>query len=269
MSGMGWRFDPIEGHVTEDINRIRYLADNAQATRGLLFPNSFGSALLFKFAPIQTAGLKTDCRSFLLDTKIPEPPKMHEVERFFYVAHEAIKAWGGKPAWDKAPKSLGLMLLKRHEAAARNLMEKFHIPERCYAILAPVARGLQDGKVKQWPHFNDLVAPLKEMGVEPIIFPSPREEEAARKACPDATILEPTSLGNFAALVKHAQLVIANDSGVSHIAAALGVKQITLVGVTDPSRTGPWNPQAVVLGKQGKWPAPQDVINAMRQILAH
>ena len=151
MSGMGWRFDPIEGHVTEDINRIRYLADNAQATRGLLFPNSFGSALLFKFAPIQTAGLKTDCRSFLLDTKIPEPPKMHEVERFFYVAHEAIKAWGGKPAWDKAPKSLGLMLLKRHEAAARNLMEKFHIPERCYAILAPVARGLQDGKVKQWP----------------------------------------------------------------------------------------------------------------------
>lgn len=194
---------------------------------------------------------------------------MHEVERFFYVAHEAIKAWGGKPAWDKAPKSLGLMLLKRHEAAARNLMEKFHIPERCYAILAPVARGLQDGKVKQWPHFNDLVAPLKEMGVEPIIFPSLREEEAARKACPDATILEPTSLGNFAALVKHAQLVIANDSGVSHIAAALGVKQITLVGVTDPSRTGPWTPQAVVLGKQGKWPAPQDVINAMRQILAH
>ena len=81
--------------------------------------------------------------------------------------------------------------------------------------------------------------------------------------------MEPTSLGNFAALVKHAQLVIANDSGVSHIAAALGVKQITLVGVTDPSRTGPWNPQAVVLGKQGKWPAPQDVINAMRQILAH
>ncbi|MEI3355085.1 MAG: glycosyltransferase family 9 protein [Duodenibacillus massiliensis] len=110
MSGMGWRFDPIEGHVTEDISRIRYLADNAQATCGLLFPNSFGSALLFKFAPIQTAGLKTDCRSFLLDTKIPEPPKMHEVERFFYVAHEAIKAWGGKPAWDKAPKSLGLML---------------------------------------------------------------------------------------------------------------------------------------------------------------
>ena len=37
MSGMGWRFDPIEGHVTEDISRIRYLADNAQATRGLLF----------------------------------------------------------------------------------------------------------------------------------------------------------------------------------------------------------------------------------------
>ena len=105
MSGMGWRFDPIEGHVTEDINRIRYLADNAQATRGLLFPNSFGSALLFKFAPIQTAGLKTDCRSFLLDTKIPEPPKMHEVERFFYVAHEAIRHGAENPLGIKRRKA--------------------------------------------------------------------------------------------------------------------------------------------------------------------
>ena len=192
---------------------------------------------------------------------------MHEVERFFYVAHEAIKAWGGKPAWDKAPKSLGLMLLKRHEAAARNLMEKFHIPER-YAILAPVARGLQDGKVKQWPHFNALVSPLKSMGIEPIIFPSLREEEAAKQACPDATILPPTSLGNFAALVKHAQIVVANDSGVSHIAAALGVKQITLVGVTDSSRTGPWNPLAKVLGSYGSWPTVDAVIQAMVAIVS-
>ena len=27
MSGMGWRFDPIEGHVTEDLHRIRYISN--------------------------------------------------------------------------------------------------------------------------------------------------------------------------------------------------------------------------------------------------
>lgn len=266
MAGMGWRFDPIEGHVSEDIGRIRYLAKNAGATRGLLFPNSLGSALLFKLGRIESAGLTTDCRRLLLSTRIPEPPKMHEAERFFYVAHEAIKAWGGTPAWDKVPKHLGLLLLKRHEAAAKNLMEKYHIPAR-YAILAPVARGLQDGQVKSWAHFNDLVQPLRAMGIEPVVFPNHDEEEAARKACPDAAIFPPTTLGNFAALVKHAQLVVANDSGVSHIAAAVGAKEITLIGVTDPTRTAPWNPQAVLLGQKGRWPEVEEVVETIKKMV--
>ncbi len=268
MAGMGWRFDPIEGHVTEDLSRIRYLASNAHAEKGLLFPNSFGSALLFKIGRIKTAGLKTDGRSFLLDVKIPEPGKMHEVERFFYTAHAAIEAWGGTPAWDKVPQKLGLLLLKRHEAAAKNLILKHRIPEK-FALLAPVARGKHNGKEKNWTHFNDLVKPLRELGVEPIVFPSQREEELARAACPDATILPPTTLGNFAAIAKRAQIVIANDSGVSHIAAAVGTRQITLVGVTDRDRTSPWNPQAVVLGKEGQWPEVDEVIAALKRILSN
>ena len=266
VAGMGWRFDPIEGHVTEDLNRIRYVAQNAGATKGLLFPNSFGSALLFKFAKISTAGLKTDGRSFLLDTKIPEPGKMHEVERFFYVAHSAIKAWNGTPAFDKVPKRLGLLSLKRHEAAAKNLIEQYKIPDK-FALLAPVARGKHNGKEKNWPHFNELVAPLKEHGIEPIIFPSQREEDLAKQACPDATILPPTTLGNFAALARRAQIVIANDSGVSHVAAAVGAKQITLVGVTDPARTSPWNPDALVLGKEGQWPSVEEVVSALLKLM--
>ena len=66
-------------------------------------PNSFGSALLFKLGRLKTTGLKTDMRSVILDNGIPEPGTMHEVERFFYVAHEAIKSWGGTPAFDKVP----------------------------------------------------------------------------------------------------------------------------------------------------------------------
>lgn len=266
MSGMGWRFDPIEGHVSEDLSRIRYVAQNAKAEQGLLFPNSFGSALLFKLGRLKVTGLKTDMRSILLDTGIVEPGTMHEVERFFYVAYEAIKAWGGKPAFDKVPERLSLILLKRHEAAAKNLIEQYRIPEK-FALLAPIARGKHHGKVKHWEHFNDLVAPLRERGIEPIVFPSAREEELAKAACPDATILPPTTLGNFAAVAKRAQVVVANDSGVSHIAAAVGAKQITLVGVTDTKRTGPWNPDAVVLGENGRWPDVSEVLQTLNNIL--
>ena len=260
LAGMGWRFDPIEGQVSADLSRIRYLAQNAKATHGLLFTYSFGSALLFKLGRLKTTGLKTDMRSLLLDVGIPEPVPMHEVERFFYVAHEALKAWGVQPAFEKVPERLSLILMKRHEAAAKNLIEQYQIPEK-FALLAPIARGKHHGKVKHWEHFNALVSPLRERGIEPIVFPSVREEALAKAACPDATILPPTTLGNFAAIAKRATVVIANDSGVSHIAAAVGAKQITLVGVTDTNRTGPWNPDAVVLGENGRWPSVEEVIN--------
>lgn len=266
LAGMGWRFDPIEGKVSEDLSRIRYLASNANASQGLLFPNSFSSALLFKLGRLKTTGLRTDMRSFLLDNGIPEPGTMHEVERFFYVAHEAIKAWGSTPAFDKVPERLSLILMKRHEAAAKNLIEQYKIPEK-FALLAPIARGKHQGKVKHWEHFNELVAPLRGKGIEPIVFPSLREEVSAKAACPDATILPPTTLGNFAAIAKRAQVVVANDSGVSHIAAAVGAKQITLVGVTDTKRTGPWNPDAIVLGENGRWPEVSEVLQTLDNVL--
>ena len=266
MSGMGWRFDPIEGHVTEDLHRIRYISNHlGPRPLGLLFPNSFSSALLFSIGRVRNAGFPTDGRRFLLDKVVEEPGTMHEVERFFRLAHGAIKAWGGTPAWDSVPEELGMRLLARHEAAARNLMAEHGIPEN-FALLAPIARGLHHGKEKQWKHFNELCQPLSDMGIEPIVFPSVREEEANHAACPNARILPPTTLGNYAALAKRARIVIANDSGISHVAAAVSANQITLLGVTNPARTRPWNSKALCLGNNTDgWPSLQQVLCAIKQ----
>ena len=266
MSGMGWRFDPIEGHVTEDLHRIRYISNHlGPRPLGLLFPNSFSSALLFSIGRVRNAGFPTDGRRFLLDKVVEEPGTMHEVERFFRLAHGAIKAWGGTPAWDSVPEELGMRLLARHEAAARNLMAEHGIPEN-FALLAPIARGLHHGKEKQWKHFNELCGPLRDMGIEPIVFPSVREEEANHAACPNARILPPTTLGNYAALAKRARIVIANDSGISHVAAAVSANQITLLGVPDPARTCPWNSKAICLGNSTDgWPSLQQVLCAIKQ----
>ncbi|MFR2198760.1 MAG: glycosyltransferase family 9 protein [Sutterella wadsworthensis] len=270
MSGMGWRFDPIEGHVTEDLHRIRYISNHlGPRPLGLLFPNSFSSALLFSIGRVRNAGFPTDGRRFLLDKVVEEPGTMHEVERFFRLAHGAIKAWGDTPAWDSVPEELGMRLLARHEAAARNLMAEHDIPEN-FALLAPIARGLHHGKEKQWKHFNELCGPLRDMGIEPIVFPSVREEEANHAACPNARILPPTTLGNYAALAKRARIVIANDSGISHVAAAVSANQITLIGVTDPARTRPWNSKAVCLGNNTDgWPSLDEVLSALTRSLNH
>ena len=118
-------------------------------------PNSFGSALLFKSAGIQSTGLATDGRSILLEHAIPEPPRMHEVERFWYVAYEALKAMGIKPPYTKLTKRINMKLAARNEAGARNLAAKIGLPKR-YAILAPIAKGRHEGKEKYWRHFNEL-----------------------------------------------------------------------------------------------------------------
>lgn len=56
-----------------------------------------------------------------------------------------------------------------------------------------------------------------------------------------------TGLVEMAALLQAMDLVIANDSGPVHIAAALGVPTITVYGPTDPARTRPYGPAHTVL----------------------
>ena len=104
------------------------------------------------------------------------------------------------------------------------------------------------------------------MGIEPVVFPAVREVELVKAACPDAKICPPTTLGTLAALAKKSVVVIANDSGMSHVAAAVGARQITLIGVTRPQKTGPWNPKAIVLGNEGKWPTFCEVMDVIEKI---
>ena len=269
MAGLGWRYDPIEGQVLKDLGRVKEIArSTGDSPRGVLFPNSFGSALLFKLGGIRSAGYPTDGRGFLLDARLAEPGVTHEVNRFFTVAREAIIAWGGTPARDKPTPQLGLKLLARHRAGARNILRDNHITEdQKFVLLAPVARGLHKGQKKSWDHFDSLAKYIEELGYLPLALPSPHEVEEVRVSCPSARILEPTTLGTYAALCERASLVIANDSGISHVAAGIGARQITLIGVTDPTRTGPWNPAAVTLGSEGHWPTEEEVKNTVHRIL--
>jgi len=80
-------------------------------------------------------------------------------------------------------------------------------------------------------------------------------------------LLPPLGLGAFAALTARATLVICNDSGVSHVAAAASARQLTLFGVTQPQRTGPWSPRAVCVGTDQAWPSQEEVARQAERLL--
>ena len=78
-----------------------------------------------------------------------------------------------------------------------------------------------------------------------------------------------TSIGQLAALLGRARLVLGVDSGPLHLAAAQGTRSIHLYGPGDPSRFGPWgNPARHIVLREELWCSPCGVFSACPRGLA-
>lgn len=265
--GLRLPFIAIEGHLLRDIAMVRAAPLPIEnRLRGLVLPNSIGSALLFVLADVPSAGLATAQRRWLLRWPSPDPGERHEVERFFAAARAALRAWGLPADQDAPPATLQLPLTEGQRQAAASVRQTGRVADR-YALVAPVATGTHRGRAKHWAHFAQLVPLLQARGLAVVAAPPKAEAEAARAALPGATILPPVPLGVFAALADGAAVVVANDSGTSHVAAAVGARQVTIFGVTDRARTGPWSPRAVCVGANGAWPTVDEVDAAVDEAL--
>lgn len=262
-------FIPMKGKAWEDARAIRAWR-KAQVTdsRGLLLPDSLTSALTFKLAGLQSVGYQDDGRSLLLTWPLAKPePKPHAVEHWFGLAIHALQQWGVSPARVQPGASLALPLLPKHQTEASDTMRRYGLQSGEFVLIAPTATGLHRGKVKVWPHFAALTQSLKAAGLRVVMCPPPNERDAATRNAPDAEMLPPLGLGSFAALASRSALVICNDSGVSHLAAATGTRQLTLFGVTDPIRTGPWTSHAWCMGSTNSWPMLDKVVRQSLELL--
>lgn len=96
---------------------------------------------------------------------------------------------------------------------------------------------------KNWPagNFIGLARALREQGKKSffIIGEADAEaREAVRRNAPDFPVLEGCSLETLAGILSHVSLYLGNDSGITHLAAALGMRIIALYGPTDPALWG-------------------------------
>jgi lipopolysaccharide heptosyltransferase I len=101
---------------------------------------------------------------------------------------------------------------------------------------------------KRWPvaRFGALAERLAtEAGARLLLLWGPDEAHMAREislALPglSAILAPPTDLGELAALLKRCRLMIANDTGPLHLAAALGTPSLGLYGPSLAERNGPY-----------------------------
>ncbi len=251
-------FVEMKGRWREDRAAVHAFKKKAQHAhpRGLLLPDSLSSAMVFKFAGIPSAGYRDDGRSLILRwpiNKLASP--MHAVESWYYVTSQAAKKWNHPISPTPTPARLGLQLTDTHHAQAVRALETAGLQPGRFVLIAPTATGLHHGKAKVWPGFDALTRRLQALGHTVAMCPPPSEAQAARTNAPSAICLPPLHLGAFATLTRLASLVVCNDSGVSHIAAAAGARQLSLFGVTQRERTGPWSDNASTLGSAHAWPS--------------
>jgi heptosyltransferase-2 len=136
-----------------------------------------------------------------------------------------------------------------------------------YVVICPVAIGTHRGKVKAWDGFGRLASELAQAGHRVVAMPGPGETAPVRAALPGATILPERDVATFAAVLADARLVLANDSGAGHLAAAVGVPLISVFGVTELEKTRPWGPRAQIVGASTSWPRYDDVLGAAVNLL--
>jgi ADP-heptose:LPS heptosyltransferase len=111
-----------------------------------------------------------------------------------------------------------------------------------YAVVHPGASR----PVARWPaaRFAAVADALAERGLDVVLTGSGAEAAVTRDVSaamggPALDVAGRTSLGALGALLAGARLVVANDTGVAHLAEAVGTPTIRVFRASDPRRWGP------------------------------
>ena len=195
--------------------------------------------------------------SIFYDRTYSVPWTLHAVERNRLLAAQAL----GHPA--SAPAEYGIQARKTPFA---------WLPGGRYAVLLHSTSAAD----KLWAEerWRDLGAFLNSRNVRSVIpWGSAHERERSERlasAIRDAVVPPPLALDDAASLMAGASVIVGVDTGLTHIAGALGVPTVGIYG-------GPWDPaatgiygcaRALNLGRPGQPPQTDEAIAAVTRLLA-
>ncbi|MFZ5522836.1 MAG: lipopolysaccharide heptosyltransferase II [Pseudomonadota bacterium] len=217
-----------------------------QYDQAIVLPNSFKSALVPFFAgiPLRT-GFTGEFRYKLLNDarKLDKDAMPLMVQRFAHLA-ENTGVSIVRPLSDPR--------LEITQAQRDATLHKLGLVlDKPVAVFCP---GAEYGPAKRWPasYFAEIAQRLQRHGYAVWLIGSARDREVAENIIAlgnpgGRNLCGNTDLLDAIALLSCAQLVISNDSGLMHLAAALNRPMLALFGSSSPRFTPPLSGQAHVL----------------------
>ncbi|MEZ0306318.1 MAG: lipopolysaccharide heptosyltransferase II [Ramlibacter sp.] len=204
-----------------------------------VLPNSLKSALLPFLASIpRRVGYLGEARVGLLTHRLKNPKNKPPMVAFY-------SALSG----DKVDLEKDRPALQLDEAQIESALATFALQRGGYYVFAP---GAEYGPAKRWPaiHFAELARALDK---PVLLLGSAKEADLCSEIAHSAdegkclNLAGKTPLLQAFALIAASGAMISNDSGLMHVAAAFGVRQVAVFGSSSPLHTPPLNDKAQVL----------------------
>lgn len=207
--------------------------------QAIICPRSFKSALIPFFAKIpQRTAYRGEMRYGIVNDMRPLDKDLtyKAVDKYVGLGNEA-------PTFAQISQyrfpSLSIDFEKRQIAA-----QKIGIDENePFAALMP---GAEFGPSKRWPtaHFGAIASKFKKDGFNVYIFGSPKDHKIGEEIVEHSNhsaqnLCGQTSLEDVIDLLSLAKVAITNDSGLMHIAAAVGRPVVAIYGAITPRYTPP------------------------------
>jgi len=201
-----------------------------------VLPNSLKSALLPFLASIpKRIGYLGEARIGLLTHRLKNPKSKPPMVAFY-------SALSGEAGIETDRPQLQVPEADIHETLA-----ELGLQRGAYTVFAP---GSEYGPAKRWPaaHYAALANQLD----GPVVLLGSGKEadlcaEIAEKAINCLNFAGKTTLTQAIRAQAASKSIVSNDSGLMHVAAALGVPQVAIFGSSSPLHTPPLNDKAIVL----------------------
>ncbi len=269
LGGQGWSVTPVASGLRARVAQLRALAAEARRhdntfdrrLNALALPFSMSSALDMRLAGLRALGYAYEGRGLLLGKAVPRDMSGHELALYWRLGDVLLGHTAAPPA------EIGLKVAAAEITRARALRAAHGI-EAGYLVICPFAGGTFEKLDKRWPDFAAFAAgPLRDLKRPVVIVPGPGEETVAAQHFPTVICLPDVGLGTYAALLKDAALMISNDTGPGHIAAAVGTPTLSVLGPTDPAQWRAWGRNVRILRGEPLWARPEAVAGAAESML--